>query len=310
MRLYYFKAARGNFGDDLNAWLWPRLLGADFFDPASQEQLVGIGTLLNHRVPPARRTLVFGSGYGYGSRPALDASWHFFCVRGPGTARELGLAPELAITDPAILIYEYTREAVRPVAGRIGFIPHCDSAEAFDWRPLCERAGLFFIDSRGTVDEVIAAIGSCERVLTEAMHGAIFADAMRVPWVAVHAYPHISAFKWKDWCDSMALDYAPQPLQPLWAGEPDETALHRFKQSIKRGLLSLGLKGEGWTPPEPARSSRREQDLALSQLKALARRSPQLSEEAVHTARRAALHERLEQLREYRRTGQLSAAAR
>ena len=31
MKLYYYKAPLGNFGDDLNPWLWPRLL-PDIFD--------------------------------------------------------------------------------------------------------------------------------------------------------------------------------------------------------------------------------------------------------------------------------------
>ena len=305
MRLYYFKAARGNFGDDLNPWLWPRVLGENFFDDDASEILVGIGTLLNHRIPPARRTLVFGSGFGYGSRPAIDPSWHFFCVRGPGTARELGLAPEVAVTDPAILVYEHTLDVIKPVRGRIGFIPHCDSAEAFDWRPLAEMAGLHFIDPRSSVDEVIAAIGSCEKLVTEAMHGAIFADAMRVPWVAVHAYPHISAFKWKDWCDSMEVAYQPHRLQPLWAGEPGTPLSYRIKQAIKRQLMAAGLSGAAWTPPEPARSSRRAQEQALRQLGQLAAMQPQLSDSQVHASRLATLHDRLDQLRRYRASGVL-----
>ena len=47
-RLCYFRGARPNFGDELNPWLWPRLLSG-FLDNASDE--LGIGTTLNTGVP-------------------------------------------------------------------------------------------------------------------------------------------------------------------------------------------------------------------------------------------------------------------
>ena len=93
MRLYYYKDPHGNFGDDLNEWLWERLLPGRL-DPTSDTWLCAIGTLIGPAMPPAaRRWIVFSSGAGYGPPPAdfRGSRWRIACVRGPLTARVLGL---------------------------------------------------------------------------------------------------------------------------------------------------------------------------------------------------------------------------
>jgi succinoglycan biosynthesis protein ExoV len=66
MKLFYFRGENGvtNFGDELNMYLWPRVF-PDAFDEDKSVQFVGIGTLLNDRLPAAPRTVVFGAGVGY-----------------------------------------------------------------------------------------------------------------------------------------------------------------------------------------------------------------------------------------------------
>src|ERR1700730_15098645 len=105
MRLYW--STLHNFGDSLNPWLWDRLLpGA--FDEDLSEILVGIGTILNHKIPVVGHKHVFGSGYGYGWIPNVHGSdYTIYCVRGPRTASRLNLPPRLAITDPAVLVRRF-----------------------------------------------------------------------------------------------------------------------------------------------------------------------------------------------------------
>src|SRR5262245_12821266 len=104
MRLFYFRGEDGvtNFGDELNRHVWPHFVPAGF-DDDDGTQFVGIGTLLNDRLPAARRTIIFGSGVGYYGPPRRDDSWEIYCVRGPLSARALGLSADAAVTDPAAL---------------------------------------------------------------------------------------------------------------------------------------------------------------------------------------------------------------
>ncbi len=298
MKLYYFQSSEGNFGDDLNAWLWPKLLGDNFFDPNSLNLLIGIGTLLNHRIPKAKSTIVFGSGFGYGSLPAIDPTWTFLCVRGPKTAEALSLPAELAITDPALLIHPFTRDIVKPLKNRVGYIPHCDSVAAADWDFIAREAGLHFIDPRWSVDRVMQEIGQCEYVVTEAMHGAIFSDAMRVPWIAASAYSYISSFKWQDWCASMDINYQPVSLPSVWSGDGDASPFSRVKSSLKRTMQSAGLFSENWTPPPPRKSSARTVQSAVDALRRAALVAPTLSRDDLHALKLDALLERLERLKD------------
>jgi succinoglycan biosynthesis protein ExoV len=220
MKLFYFAGRDGvtNFGDELNHAVWHHFLpGA--FDEDDGTQFVGIGTLLNDRLPGAPRTVVCGAGVGYYGPPQPDASWRIYCVRGPFSARALNLDASLAITDPAMLVARLPIVEPGPVSRRCAFLPHWESAPDA-WRGVCEASQVAFIDPRWSPAQVLDAVRGTELLLTEAMHGAIVADALRVPWVAVRTRPQIKAFKWEDWCQSVGVEYQPHELPPMWP-EPD-----------------------------------------------------------------------------------------
>lgn len=217
MKLYYFKFRdeTKNFGDDLNPWLWNNLLPG-FFENPEGIVFLGIGTILNEYVPKSRKTIVFGSGYGYAKAPPkIDDSWKIYCVRGPLTAAALNIDDKLAITDSALLIRKVYKKVEKKTTN-FAFIPHVSSAILGDenWHIICRKANIKYIDPRWQVDEVLTAISQTEILLTEAMHGAILADAMRVPWIAISSNTQISSFKWKDWCKSVDLNYSPYYLMP------------------------------------------------------------------------------------------------
>lgn len=94
-------------------------------------------------------------------------------------------------------------------------MPHYQTASAFNTAKIAALAGLNYIDPRWSVDRVIEAILSSDRIITEAMHGAIVADALGVPWKRVRIFNHIQEnsesvdFKWHDWASMYNVDPAP-----------------------------------------------------------------------------------------------------
>jgi succinoglycan biosynthesis protein ExoV len=206
MQLYYWSTQGPNLGDALNPWLWPRLL-PNFFDDDPRELFIGIGSHFGHPFSASAKKIVCGTGYaGYQSPPALDDHWDIRFVRGPRTAAVLGLDPRLALCDAGMLVHQVGRTLPEPGERHpVGFMPHWESALHGAWEEVCGEAGATFIDPRGDVEEVIAAMRGCDLLVTEAMHGAIVADALRVPWVPFMPLP-AHRFKWFDWAESQGIE--------------------------------------------------------------------------------------------------------
>ena len=218
MKLHYFRSPHGNFGDDLNAWLWPELLPGMWDDGSDGITFVGVGTILNRLVPQTRLKIVLGSGVGYSPLPENlhDGSWSVLGIRGPLSARAAGLPAKTVVTDGAILLGTIDG-LVKPEGERTGdvvFVPHVSSTETGAWEEICAELGITYIDPRWNFHEVFALIGNARLVLTEAMHGAIVADTLRVPFVPLVSSREISSFKWMDWTLSMGLPYRPIRLPP------------------------------------------------------------------------------------------------
>jgi succinoglycan biosynthesis protein ExoV len=210
MFLYYANKTRsyvpfGNFGDDLNSWIWPRFLPGIFDNVDSDVAFVGFGTLLNQNLPKFKKTIIFGTGHGFGEPPKIDDTWTIYCVRGPLSAKALNLSEDFGIADPAILVnraYDYKNIDKKY---KVAFIPFAwemnSSPEVF--REVCDRLNFFCIDPRWPIEQVLEAIASSELVITAAMHGAIVADALRVPWISLKSNAGIPDFKLKLWLDTL-----------------------------------------------------------------------------------------------------------
>jgi succinoglycan biosynthesis protein ExoV len=216
MSLYYWKCS--NFGDQLNEWLWPRLMGDIHEHPS--HLFIGIGTILTVDVPAAIQKFVFGTGAGYKDPPRLDRSWDISCVRGRITSSRLGLDDELAVGDAATLVHTLMSEIpAYDDKKRDLFIPHHFSTTFWDWREYCQHANLEYLDPATDPYTVMRKIRSANVVYTEAMHGAILSDALRVPWVPLKIYPHINTEKWCDWLSVTDVKYKPVDLRPFFQDE-------------------------------------------------------------------------------------------
>lgn len=215
MKLFYYETRSPfkNFGDELNPWLWPKLL-PELYDGSEDTIFVGIGTLLNDATPrlveQAKRVAFFSTGAGYGRslRFQPPPNWQIYCVRGSLSAKRLGLSPSLAITDGAALLKRYfssVAESERRYA--VSYMPHFRHGSRHLFEAVCERANIHYIDPVDKIENVISEISQSKVLISEAMHGAIVADTLRVPWIPVRTSPKILPFKWRDWCASVQQPY-------------------------------------------------------------------------------------------------------
>ena len=287
VKLYYFQDPHNNFGDDLNPWLWPKLLPG-LGDDRNDELLVGIGTLINHRLPSGPLKHIVGSGVGYGRLPTIDATYRFHALRGYESAKALGQSSDVVVTDPAVLIRAMQLPPVDPSRARCGLVLTGRSLDNFDWEPVCQQAGIAFISCRWSVDKVLAEMRRCDVVLTEAMHGAIVADALRVPWVPVNCSQQLLSFKWRDWLSSLRLPYEPSQITPLFDASRNFSLSGRVKNAVKLGMRRAGLWHSDWAPPRPHLAGPVIVEKAVAELHVAAQRKPFLSDEALlksHTQR-------------------------
>jgi succinoglycan biosynthesis protein ExoV len=271
--LYQWRGSHRNFGDELNSLLWPRLL-PEFFDQNAAVRFLGIGSILDDRHDAGAVKLVAGSGYGgYQPQIVLDKTWVVHWVRGKRTARLLGLPLELGIGDPASLV---------PLAGLtparedrdVGFIPHFESAARGAWQEVATKAGATLIDPRDDPLAVIAAIGKCRMVMSEALHGVIVADALRVPWIAIRPLAPIHRPKWFDWAETLDVSVEFNHLLPSSALERAHLS-HLARFHLGRRVLhhqAARLRGI---------AGQRHIDRAALALRAIARSEPQLSRGAL-----------------------------
>ena len=269
MKLFFYRGEAPNFGDELNPWLIPKVLPG-LIDDKGPELLLAIGSVLFDHHDSDAIKIVFGSGYGgYTPVPDTSRNWRFYCVRGPRTAAALNLPPEMVAGDTAILLRDYIPKRAAPIKGPVSFIPHFQSIARGHWQRACEQAGVAFIDPRGEIADVVRQIQASRVVLTEAMHGAIVSDALRVPWVPLSPLDKTHHAKWFDWAEALyvKVDFAPLPPSSLI-----EADFARRGRQRRRSIASLPFAGPVLKMIDP-----RYVDTAENALRAAAERPPTLS---------------------------------
>lgn len=224
MKLIYFQNRVPNFGDDLNRDLWPALVPALFeADPGTG--FVGIGTIIGMPCEGVDRLHVFSSGAGYDPPDRWRGKQvEYWCVRGPLSARVLGLPSDRAASDGAILAPLAPGFPQRATgAGGTAVVPHWESLGFPGWTEAAGMAGFELVDPRGEPRDVVARIAASRLVLTESLHGAILADTYGIPWIAFATSQNFSVFKWTDWTSSVGLQLAFAGVPP-----PSPGPLPRF----------------------------------------------------------------------------------
>lgn len=240
MRLGYFKSPLGNVGDDLNLWLFTKLFGASTFSEDSNNVLIGIGSILDSRWSKFDKKVVFGSGArGYDELPNIDDDWDIKFVRGPLTKKAISSMVSVKyLTDPAILISDFYNSISKPK--KVGLIPYYKADLNF-WAEIASELGMELISPTCSVEEFSKAICECEFIITEAMHGAIFSDSLRIPWysfsqVTIFKEAETHSFKWRDWCLSMNMEYEDCVFPQIWRDDGF------IKSTLKKNHIKSKIK--------------------------------------------------------------------
>ena len=323
MQVIYYRSPSGNFGDDLNEVLWRELLPPAAFE-ADDAVLLGIGSIfrddfLSAEATEGKRVFVLGSGAGTGPLPARwpEPEWSILAVRGPLTGRLIG-QPSAAVTDAAALLSvvdslkpQASKSRVSGGGGNVVFFPHYNSVHASRWPDICKRLGFVFVDAHWSPHVVLRVLAEARLVVTEAMHGAIVADTLRIPWIPVVCSPEIATFKWRDWTASLDLPYQPIRIPPSSAWEAMK---HRKLRVVDPAIQELGADstdtaliddfhrrfGAAVAPPNPSKGRKLASavlrkaaaafdplfmDRAAAALDRAARGAPYLSDERVLASR-------------------------
>ena len=202
---------------------------------------------------------------GYGQLPEIDEKFIFHAVRGRKTAEALGIDESLAITDSAILIRTVDIPKANKKSFKFGYMPHHDSIEIFDWESICRKLDIHYVCPTWDVEQVLMEITKCDTLLCEAMHGAIVADSLRIPWVPVFCYEHIDSFKWEDWLQTVKLPYKPNFITSIYDVDRNFNYKTLVKNKIKRALINLGIFSDNWDKPPKPKSSVEEIEKAISE---------------------------------------------
>lgn len=278
MKVIYFQDPEGNFGDELNRWLWPRLFdgavtgfghhGIETLEENGKESLLfyGIGTILDDRIPVEPKKIIFGSGFGYGAPLFNLNNCDIRFVRGPKTAEAIGVSIDKALTDPAILLrHFFPLVANEKKVHDVSFMPHHSTTSGHFWEKICHELGIHYINPEGfDVKAVVEQISASRLVIAEAMHAAIVADTFRVPWIPVTSVPETNPFKWQDWCQSLDLNYVPTKLTPIFKNKhhsPIKAVLNKGKLLLRKREFSAILRSRGRAHLSSAKvlDARREQ---------------------------------------------------
>ena len=244
LELFYYRGVEPNFGDELNHWMWPQLI-KDCWDDQDNLLFVGIGSVLESKLPKDKLKIVFGAGYGgYRPPPKLDENWKVFFVRGKKTAEALGIDKSYGIGDSAILLRSFFKGQLDKKYP-ISFMPHWKSLTFGNWELAAKHAGMHFIDPRQDVELIIEQILSSRLIVSEAMHGVIVADALRVPWVPLEPIDSLNRMKWHDWASALNLNIELQKLSP--SSLPEKIAnfvdAHNLGNAKKTRKKTRCLKG-------------------------------------------------------------------
>ncbi len=212
--IWYWNTLR-NLGDAITPIILKRTMGvASHFASRDQPHVLAIGSIL-HFVTPM--STVWGSGMLHPSQEIVERPAQITAVRGPLTLaalREKGwsLSDDVALGDPGILASRLL--SVGEPDDYVAVVPHHSSIEHEMYDPIRNDPGFRIVSLRDNTLAPLEIIARARAVISESLHGLIFAEAFQRPslWIATKTIPTWT-FKFQDWYATCAHPQV-EPVMP------------------------------------------------------------------------------------------------
>jgi pyruvyltransferase len=187
---------------------------------------------------------VIGSGILNASKPVKVDRATILALRGELTRDHIGAAKDTPLGDPGLIADKLLpdRQEKEYIAG---IVPHHSHKKSQKIQELAERYpnDLLVIDIQQDPTKVLAQIDQCEVILSSALHGLVFADALGIPctWIVLDdpLLPSL-AFKYLDYNSALNREQTPILLRGRdnldhlihQANHPPESVLESVKMQL------------------------------------------------------------------------------
>ncbi|WP_421762844.1 hypothetical protein [Ekhidna sp.] len=246
--LIFYKPKIKNFGDHLN-----ELLIQAFDLNSLKHPTLGIGSIvtndfLNSVGLSNREIFTLGSGCRSTEKIKNISFADGSFVRGPLSSSVIDKGMPF-ISDGAYLIRQtdlFQSLVKTPKTYHTSIIPYFRTSAYIDWQKFEKETGVHVIDPQipQGIEHTLYEIAKSENIIAEAMHGAIVADILRVPWIqldflaANFENKAVNTFKWTDWQKSIGLN----DCQAIDCGAYQKVIGTSKNYRLKNGYLKV-IKG-------------------------------------------------------------------
>jgi pyruvyltransferase len=199
--------------------------------------LIAIGSILQWATP---QTIVWGSGF-ISLKSVIHAQpLKIYAVRGPLTRQrvlDLGYECPEVYGDPALLYPRYYHPP-QTKKHKIGLVAHYIDRHDAQFQRLIRSGKFLDINVKGNVNNVIAQINTCERIVSSSLHGLILADAYGIPstWIKITDKVIGAGFKFRDYFASVGRD----TKDPLII--TDKIGVKEILQSFRPYIIDIDLE--------------------------------------------------------------------
>ncbi|GAA3621030.1 hypothetical protein GCM10022199_26850 [Marihabitans asiaticum] len=193
----YWWDGHPNFGDALTPWILARYGIAAVHTSPRVARMSGVGSIVE-QLPATFNGVIWGSGLLRGEPVDLPQA-RVLAVRGPLTKAALGVADDVALGDPGILVARHaTRRRAR---WGLGIVPHGFHRRDEALRDVSTSRGVTVVDVARGPGAVIGHIAECSAILSTSLHGLIIADGLGIPAAWAQRRPALwgGDFKFRDY---------------------------------------------------------------------------------------------------------------